>query len=58
MRWFGVAMIVAVLAWDADAIRCGVAWYIVLVFAVGHSLDYLTTGNLALRARRMYAGIY
>jgi hypothetical protein len=51
----GLILIIAVLAWDADAMRPHVAahsWVTlayVCVFFVGHLVDYLTVGRLVNR---------
>jgi hypothetical protein len=64
MKLAGSVLITLVLAWDVDAMRPHVAahsWLTlayVSVFFVAHLTDYLTTGMLAMRARRMYASIY
>jgi hypothetical protein len=52
---FGFVLIIAVLAWDADAMRPHVAahsWVTlayVSLFFVGHLVDYLTVGRLVNR---------
>lgn len=60
MRITGALMIIAVLAWDVDAMVPHVAarsWLTlayVSIFFVGHLLDYLTTGTLASAAQELY----
>jgi hypothetical protein len=51
-RWFGLALAIAVLAWDVDAMLPHIAahsWLTlgyVSIFFVGHALDYLTLGRI------------
>ena len=55
MKYLGLALIIAVLVWDVDAMRPHVAAhsYITLcyvaAFFVGHLTDYLTIGRIVNR---------
>lgn len=49
MRYFGLILIIGVLAWDIDALRVGCPLYIVAVFFAGHLFDYLTVGRIINR---------
>jgi len=54
-RWFGLALAIAVLSYDLDATRVHIAahsWLTmcyVLIFFVGHAVDYLTIGRIVNR---------
>lgn len=57
MKTIGLVLIIAVLAWDADAMRPHIAahsWLTLVyvsIFFVGHLVDYLTIGRLVNRMK-------
>lgn len=55
MRYFGLALTIAVVLWDIDAVRVGCPVYIVAIFLVGHVTDYVTIGRFTNRASALWS---